>query len=222
MKKIVLPLIATTFIAMSCGNKTSTLDNTASDVKKDSAVVADNSKAETKVLPDSATMMKNWTAYMTPSKPHEMMASWNGIWTANVTMWQAPDAPPEVSKATAVNKMTMGNRYQVGNFTGNMMGQPFEGMSTLAYDNAKKVFITTWIDNMGTGLMKLEGPWDEATKSMTLTGKAVDGRMTDGKEMDIREIFKIVDDNTQVLEMYGPGPDRKEFKMMEITYSRKK
>jgi hypothetical protein len=171
---------------------------------------------------DSATMMKNWTAYMTPSKPHEMMASWNGTWTADVSMWHAPGTPPEKSKATAVNKMVMGNRYQVGNFTGNMMGQPFEGMSTLAYDNAKKVFISTWIDNMGTGIMKLEGPWDEATKSITLTGKAVDAGTADGKEMNIREVFKVVDDNTQLFEMYGPAPDGKEFKMMEIKYARKK
>lgn len=26
---------------------------------------------------------------------------------------------------------------------------PFEGISTLGYDNAKKTFFSTWIDNMG-------------------------------------------------------------------------
>jgi hypothetical protein len=34
---------------------------------------------------------------------------------------------------------------------------PFEGISTLGYDNAKKTFFSTWIDNMGTGMMVMEG-----------------------------------------------------------------
>ena len=40
--------------------------------------------------------------------------------------------------------------------------------------------------------------------------------------MKLRQTFKIVDDNNQVMEMYGAGPDGKEMKMMEIKYTRKK
>jgi hypothetical protein len=130
--------------------------------------------------------------------------------------------PPEKSKSTSQNKMVMGGRYQVSNHTGNMMGMPFEGMSTLAYDNAKKVFINTWIDNMGSGMMVMEGPWDEASKTLTLKGKGVDPTTANGKEIEMRETFKIIDDNTQMMEMFAPGPDGKEFKMMEIKYTRKK
>ena len=74
---------------------------------------------------------------------------------------------------------------------------------------------------MGTGIMKLEGPWDEATKSITLTGKMIDPSAGTAKETDIKEIFKIIDDKTQVMEMYGPYYDGKEYKMMEIKYTRK-
>ncbi len=170
---------------------------------------------------DSATMMKNFEAYATPGDAHKLMASWSGKWNGEVTMWMAPGAPPQTSRATAVNKMVLGGRYQVSNHSGNMMGMPFEGMGTLAYDNNKKVFISTWIDNMGTGIMKIEGPWDEASKTMSLKGKCIDpGAGPNGKEMDIRESFKIIDDKTQLMEMYGPGPDGKEFKMMEIKLTR--
>ena len=222
MQKINLLLISVGFLAVSCGNNENTSVNSAVENKKDTAMDASESKAQVQAPPDSATMMENWTAYMTPTKPHEMMLSWNGTWTADISMWQAPGTPPEKSKGTAVYKMAMGNRYQLGNFTGNMMGQSFEGLSTLAYDNAKKMFISTWVDNMGTGIMLLEGPWDETTKTMTLTGKAIDPTAGNASEMDVREVFKIVDDNTQIMEMYGPAMDGKEFKMMEITYSRKK
>ena len=153
---------------------------------------------------------------MTPGDVHKMMASWNGTWEGDVSMWMTPGAPEQKSKSTAVNKMVMGGRYQVANHSGNMMGMPFEGMSTVAYDNAKKVFISTWIDNMGTGLMTLQGPWDDATKTVTLKGKVVEPGSGDGREVDVREIFKIVDNDHQVMEMFGTGPDGKEFKWMEI------
>jgi hypothetical protein len=116
--------------------------------------------------------------------------------------------------------MIMGGRYQVSNHSGIMMDMPFEGMSTTAFDNQKKVFINTWIDNMGTGMMIMEGPWDEATKTITLKGKMVDPAL--GKEIEIKEVLKMVDDNTHMFEMYKPGMDGKEFKCMEIKYTRKK
>lgn len=170
-------------------------------------------------MPDSATMMKNWMEYMTPGKEHKMMASWSGTWTGDITMWMAPGAPPSKSKGIAVHKMVLGGRYQQGVHKGSFMGTPFEGYSTLAYDKAKKVFISTWIDNMGTGVMTLEGPWDEATKSITLTGKMVDPGT--GQEIPVREVFIIKDKNNQVMEMYAQGPDGSEFKTMEIKSKRK-
>ena len=195
---------------------TSSMDDTSSN-----SLFASKPEEMATAPVDSATMMKNWMAYMTPGDVHKMIQSWNGSWTGEATMWQAPGAPAETSKTTAVNKTILGGRYQVSNHTGSMMGQPFEGMSTLAYDNARKVFISTWVDNMGTGLMKLEGPWDEASKTMTLSGKSVDPSSGTGKEMDIRETFSLIDDNTQLMSMYGAGPDGKEFKMMEIKFTRK-
>ena len=41
------------------------------------------------------------------------------------------------------------------------------------------------------------------------------------KEVDFKEVFKPIDNNFQVMEMYAPGPDGKEFKTMEIKYTRK-
>ena len=222
MKRISLMICTISLLIASCNNETKTATETTTG--SDSATMAnpDSSVSDVYTPPDSATMMKNWQEYMTPSEPHKMMASWNGNWDGEVTMWHAPGAPPEVSKATAVNKMVMGGRYQVSNHKGNMMGMPFEGMSTTAYDNAKKTFITTWIDNVGTGLMVLEGPWDEASKTINLSGTCVDPSAGNGRTMKLRQTFKIVDDNNQVMEMYGAGPDGKEMKMMEIKYTRKK
>lgn len=163
--------------------------------------------------------MKAWQTYMTPGDVHKMMAKGNGEWTQEVTMWMQPGAPPTKSQATCKNEMIMGGRYQLSKTTGNMMGMPFEGMSLVGYDNAKKVFSSTWIDNFGTGTMHLEGTWDDATKTITFMGKMLDP-MT-GEDQDVKETMQMIDDDTQKMEMFVMK-DGGEFKTMEINFKRKK
>jgi len=163
--------------------------------------------------------MKAWTAYMTPGDMHKMLAKDDGEWTGEVSMWMEPGKEPMKSKGTMTNKMIMGGRYQESFYTGDMMGQPMEGRGVTAYNNASKKFETTWIDNMGTGIMKLEGTYDPGTKSITYVGKQLDPMLN--KETTIRQVFKYVDDKHQVMEMYMPGKDGKEYKGMEIHFTKK-
>lgn len=166
----------------------------------------------------SADEQKAWMDYMTPGPVHEMIAKSNGDWTEEITFWMAPDAPPTKTTANATNKMILGGRYQYSSVTGDMMGMPFEGVSILGYDNAKKIFQSTWMDNFGTGITNMTGTWDEATNTVNFTGTSLDP-MT-GKDMNIRQTFKIIDDNNQIMEMYSTT-DGKEMKTMEIKMTRK-
>lgn len=171
-----------------------------------------------KVTAQTDAEQKAWTAYMTPGPVHKMVAKSDGDWKADITMWMAPGATPTTSTASCTNTMILGGRYQESKYTGTFMGMPFEGKGILAYDNAKKVFISSWVDNMGTGMMTLEGPWDDNTKSVTFVGKSVDP-MT-GKDMNVRQVFKWISDDSQQLEMYMEA-NGQEFKTMEIKLSRK-
>ena len=211
--KQALFLLFTTTLFVACADQTEKAAGSEAVVKSAATTV-------TEAAPDSATMMKNWNDYMTPGKEHQMMASWDGTWNSEITMWMAPDAPPSKNSGTTVNKMVLGGRYQQSEHKSTWENMPMEGISTLAFDNAKKVFITTWIDNMGTGMMTGEGPWDEATKSITIKGKMIDPSLL--KETSYREVFTVVDANTQKMEMYAPTPDGKDFKTMEIIFTRKK
>jgi hypothetical protein len=171
------------------------------------------------MTPEQAAMMKKWEAYMTPGEIHTMLAKSNGEWKEDITMWMDPTAPPTKSTASSTNTMIMGGRYQQSVHKGTFDGMPFEGMSILAYDNIKHVFQSTWIDNMGTGMMNMEGKYDPATRTVTSFGKSVDP-MT-GTEMGVRETFTMVDDNTQMMTMYMTPAGGKEYKSMEIKFTRK-
>ena len=163
---------------------------------------------------------KAWMAYMTPSAIHKMIAKFNGEWKEDLTMWMTPGAPPTKSTSTCTNKMILNGLYQESIHTGNFNGMPFEGRGTMGYDNAKKIFVSTWIDNMGSGISYMEGNYDEASKTLTMKGKMVDP--TTGKEMQVRQVCKMIDDDNQLVEMYNTGADGKEFKSMEIKLTRKK
>jgi len=161
--------------------------------------------------------MEAWMSYMTPGPQHQMLEQADGEWTEETTMWMAPGTEPMKTTGKAVNKMILGGRYQYSTHSSNFMGMPFEGINILGYDNKRGVFQSTWIDNMGTGIMYMEGTWDNATNSCSMTGKMTDPMA--GGQMDVRQVFTIVDNNTQKLEMYGTK-DGKEFKNMEILWKR--
>lgn len=165
----------------------------------------------------SETEMKTWMEYMTPGDMHKLMSSCSGTWEAEITMWMASDQPPTKSKGRAVYEMIMGGRYQQGKFTGEFSGMPFEGMGLLGYDNIRKEFESVWVDNMGTGTMFMRGTIDSKSKMITFKGKMIDPMAK--KETDVKQIFKFVDENTQVLEMYVMQGG-KEFKTMEISYKK--
>lgn len=216
MKKVLLGLLALSMIAVSCNNDES------KDAAKDTAATATEEKASDKKLTPEEEM-KVWMDYATPSAVHQMLAKSNGTWTGEASMWMHPDSPASKMTGIATNKMILGGRYQESSHVGKMnmggMEMPFEGKSIMGYDNARKIFQSTWVDNMGTGVMTMEGTWDEATKTVTSKGKMYDPAYN--KEYDVRETYQIIDDNTHKMEMFCTK-DGKEFKTMEMTMKRKK
>ncbi len=216
MKKILIAAFAGLFI-VACSN-----EKKSDDSKAKSGEIKTEEKNEAWVPVDSATMMKNMMDYGTPGPMHQMMASWDGTWTGDMSMWDYDGTAPRKEITSSVNKTIMGGKYQQTNFSGNMMGMPFEGMSIMGYDNASKKFNSSWFDNFSSGIMNMSGNWDEATKTITLEGTMPDINRPE-KECSFKETFKIVDADNQVMEMWGPDPKTgKQYKMMEIKMTRKK
>lgn len=163
--------------------------------------------------------MKAWQENMTPGKYHKWLASMNGNWDATVKMWMDPTQPPNVSKATTTNEMILGGLYQRSTHNGNMMGMPFMGEAITAYDNAKKEFLATWIDNFGSSIMMMKGNVDEKANALTLEGKMMDPAT--GKDMHIKQILTVTSDDSYNMVMYMVM-NGQEIKNMEISYTRAK
>jgi len=221
MKKTILTACSAMILLIAC-NSSETKENKTDSASTTMAATPEVKKDEPWVPVDSATMMKAMMDYGTPGEMHKMLAASNGTWSGETTVWEYEGAAPIKSTGIAVNTMIMGGRYQSSKHTGNMMGMPFEGQSITGYDNASKKIVSSWIDNWSTGIMMMEGNWDAATKTMTMTGTMPD-ICRPGKQCTMREVFTVIDDNTQKMEMYSADPKTgKDYKMMEIKLSRKK
>jgi hypothetical protein len=154
----------------------------------------------------------------TPGPVHQQMAKMAGKWKLQTTMWMAPGAPPMKSEGTAEFTSILGGRFLQQEVHGNMGDQPFEGRGLDAYDNVTKTHESSWVDNMGTGMMVMKGRCAPTAKSCTMKGKVADA--VAGKDVPVTSTMTVKDDNTFTFEMTGPGPDGKPFKNLEIVYTR--
>lgn len=164
-----------------------------------------------------------------PGENHKLLEGLAGSWTYSGKFWMNldPTAPPTECPGTTVRKAIMGGRYvqadhagkmQMPGPDGKMMETEFKGMEIAGYDNAKKKFVSSWVDNMGTGTMLSEGTYDPATKTLTFNAEC---EMMPGMKTKFRELLKLTDHDHHAMEFYE---DRggKEVKVMEITYTRQK
>ena len=184
------------------------------------ATAQEKPKAPASMSAEEQAMMQKWHAFMTPGEPHQRLAAKVGTWTNKVTMWQAPGAPPATSEGTSEFKMILDGRYLQDATQGSFMGMPFQGQGLTAYDNIKKKYVSTWIDNMGTGIMTAEGDFDPATKTFTYLGAGPD--VMSGKYIPMKSVEKIDGPDQWVMTMYSKTPDGKDWwKTMEVVYTRK-
>jgi len=181
---------------------------------------ADDKPAPPAASPDEKAMMEAWMKFATPGPGHKALQPLVGAWNAKITSWMAPGSAPIASDGVSETSWVLGGRYLQQKHEGSFQGQPFSGLGYTAYDNYKKQYLATWMDNMGTSILSMSGNADASGKVLSMEGK-MDDFMT-GRVLAIRSTLRIVDDDHNVYEMFAPGPDGKEYKMMEIDYTRKK
>ncbi|PYJ10956.1 MAG: hypothetical protein DMF06_04490 [Verrucomicrobia bacterium] len=192
------------------------------------ATSAMTSTATTAAQPSADEMKKMMAEMMELAKMgenHKLLAEMAGSWTYTVKMWMDPSGKPQESKGTATRKAIMDGRFMIAEHSGKfqmpgadgkMKNMDFKGMAIEGYDNVKKKFVSSWIDNMGTMILNSEGTYDAASKTFNYTANC---EMMPGMPVKIREVVKITDKDHHMFEWYedrGQG----ETKTMEIAYTR--
>ena len=180
----------------------------AEDKKAEAAAAAAAAPA-----PDMAAMMKA----MSPGEPHKHLAKLAGDWTFTNKMWMDPSQQPTTSTGTMHGEVILGGRYVHSVWKGDMMGMPFEGHGTDGYDNMTHKFVSTWVDNMGTGIMYMTG--DCKDNVCTSTGDMMDPMS--GQKVTTKMVSTWNADGTLKMEMYAKDASGNEMKTMEMLVAKK-
>jgi hypothetical protein len=169
------------------------------------------------LTPQQQAEMEAYQKAGAPGPAHAALAKTVGRYTLAIKSWPAPGADAVVESGTATRQMTLDGRVLVEDSQATMMGQPFTGHGMHGFDNVTGKYWSTWNDSMSTGLMVSEGSCD-AAGACTYSGSWNDPVSKAKSTAHMKTHWPSP--TTQVFEMYGPAADGKEFKMMEITYTR--
>jgi len=183
-----------------------------------SMTMAQDKMAEGESCPSGMTpeQMAKWAEIAAVNDNHKALEGMVGSWSTTSKYWAAPDGEPMLSTGTCVNSWVLGGRYVMSDYKGDMMGQVFEGIGYMGYDNYKKKYTHLWMDSMSTMWMTSEGTMEGDTCTLH---SEFDDPMS-GQKVSIRQEVTVIDNDHHVVNMYASTPDGKEFQMMEIKYTR--
>ena len=159
---------------------------------------------------------------------HKLLGTLTGTWTfigkANPP---EPNQKPFEFNGTITRKAIMDGRFFVLETTGGQLPMSwsdgkmvtFREMQIEGYDNVKKKFVTSSINNVAeTGILITEGSYDAVTQTFTHEGEF---KTNTGIMLHLRYVVKIMDNDHYVTEAYETI-DGRERKTTEIKYARTK
>lgn len=169
---------------------------------------------------DSAqsAMMVEWMKYATPGPEHAQMAKGVGKWNVLTRIWMDPTQPPTESMGSCEVTTILGGRFLRSDYKGSMMGMPFEGIAISGYDNHKKQYFGTWMDNLGTMMMTFVGSCKPDGSECTFTTTFEDPIMKTTKS--VREVCRYTSEDSWTMDWYESTPGEPERKTMEIVHTR--
>jgi Protein of unknown function (DUF1579) len=172
--------------------------------------------------PTKEQMMEMMMKLAQPGEHHKRLDGFAGKWKTSGKAWMDPGQPPTDFTGTTESTWLLGGRYLQSVHRGAFFGMPFEGRGIDGYDNATNEYFTTWMDNMGTGVMVFRGKCDDPCKVLTETSENFDAMA--GKVTKTKMVTTSIDPDAYRFEMYmvGGGPEGKDLKVMELTAKREK
>jgi hypothetical protein len=165
-------------------------------------------------------MAEMWKKAATPVVEHAFLNEFVGKWDTTVKFWMHPRSKPDVSTGTSVNTMEMSGKFLKESYNGTWNGHPFMGIGFTGYHPMDKQFISVWMDSSSPIVNLMTGTYSAEKKSLSLNGNNT--CPVSGEKMASRTVHTLVDKNKHILESYSMMPDGKEFKNMEIEYTRAK
>jgi hypothetical protein len=152
----------------------------------------------------------------TPGEEHEHLAKSVGQWHGTTTMWMSPGGEAMASECKVTVTPIMDGHYTKIKWEGDMPGMgPYRGLGIYGFDNVSQEFVSIWIDNHSTGIMR--GVGELSPDGKTLSWKYTHNCPVTKKPAVLREEETFTGPNTKTIVMHAADPKSgKEYKMMSV------
>lgn len=169
--------------------------------------------------PDVEAVMQAYTRAAQPGQNHKLLEPIVGEWDA-IAQFSMPGGEEITSKGKAVSEMVLGGRFVRQTYSGEMMGQPFKGISYTGFDTVNEKYQGIWMDEMSTGIFVSEGEASEDGRTFTFTGEGPDP--LSGRNKPFKHVIVVDSNDKHFFDMYETGPAGEMVKLGRITYERTK
>lgn len=157
-----------------------------------------------------------------PGEEHQLLAKMVGTWDQEIKLYMNPGAEPMVMTGKATSKLILDGRFLQTESEGGSPPMVVKTFTLMGYDRRHERYTTIGMDTMGTYYVTAAGTYDQATRTLTLSGKDEDPVIGHTQEYDF--VTRFESDNKYVWEavfkdeMHTKGGDP--VKLVEITYTR--
>jgi hypothetical protein len=167
---------------------------------------------------DAESQAETFAHYAMPGPEHKLLDRMAGSWNTLTRYWPAPDAELVESKGTSQRKWILDGRFLMEELDGGNLALPFRGLGLYGYDAFERKHTSAWVDTMNTSILTNLGTYDKTNDVVNFTGQYKDPWT--GTRKPERGVTRFLGNDKHVLEIHVTEPNGKEFKMLEITYTR--
>jgi hypothetical protein len=157
---------------------------------------------------------------MTPGEGQKKLGFMVGTFDAKFRTWATPSSAPAEDTGVMVANWVLDGRYIQIMLAGTVAGEPYSGIGYAGFDNTTKKYVTTFMDSGSTGMEWYTGGFDASGKVATL--KATIANPVTGKPTPLEMRLTLDAAGNHVTELWGEGLGTTMFKMMEISYTKRK
>ncbi len=169
--------------------------------------------------PDTDSLVDVWVRHAMPGEQHLLLEKLVGQWAMAVRYRMNADAPVVESEGTCTRKWILGRRFVLEEFDGGSLALPFRGLAIYGYDAFEQKYTSVWVDTTSTAITTSLGTCQQQScQTIRFTGRH--GDPWSGQKRSSRGATRFIDDSKHVLELYEADSAGREFKVLEIVYTR--
>jgi hypothetical protein len=154
-----------------------------------------------------------------PGPSHRLLEVFVGTWDAKLSFRSGPGGKAEVSPGTSTISWILGERFIKEEFTGEALGERFQGLGITGYDSAARRFTNVWIDSLNTALATSFGKYLPEENRFDFVGEVYDPLR--GAMKTTRSMMRVVSTNKYEFVMFDTTPDGAEYEALQIEYTKR-